>query len=38
VADARGQLPAEVADQAWREGLAMSLETAVEVARAGAPA
>jgi tetratricopeptide (TPR) repeat protein len=38
VADARAQLPAEVADRAWREGLGMPLETAVEVARGGAPA
>jgi non-specific serine/threonine protein kinase len=38
VADARAHLPDEVADQAWREGLAMPLETAVEVARGGAPA
>jgi hypothetical protein len=38
VADARAHLPPEVADQAWREGLAMPLERAVEVARGGAAA
>jgi tetratricopeptide (TPR) repeat protein len=38
VADARAHLPPEVADQAWREGLALPLERAVEVARGDAPA
>jgi predicted ATPase/class 3 adenylate cyclase len=38
VADARAHLSPEVADQAWREGLAMPLEMAVEVARGDAPA
>jgi predicted ATPase/class 3 adenylate cyclase len=38
VADARAHLSPEVADRAWREGLAMPLETAVEVARGDAPA
>jgi predicted ATPase/class 3 adenylate cyclase len=38
VADARAHLPAEVADQAWREGLALPLEAAVEVARGDARA
>jgi predicted ATPase/class 3 adenylate cyclase len=37
VADARAHLPPEVADQAWREGLALPLERAVELARGGAP-
>jgi predicted ATPase/class 3 adenylate cyclase len=37
VADARAHLSPEVADRAWREGLAMPLETAVEVARGGSP-
>ena len=35
VADARGHLPPEVADQAWREGLALSLDEAVAVAAGG---
>ena len=38
VADARAHLPPEVADQAWREGLALPPERAVEVARGDAPA
>ena len=36
VADARAHLPPEVADRAWREGLAMPLDEAVAVVR-GAP-
>jgi predicted ATPase/class 3 adenylate cyclase len=34
-ADARGHLPPGVADQAWREGLAMSLDEAVAVVAGG---
>jgi hypothetical protein len=37
VADARAHLPPEVADQAWREGLAMPLDEAVAVAGGGQP-
>jgi predicted ATPase/class 3 adenylate cyclase len=38
VADARAHLPAEAADRAWREGLAMPLDEAVAVAQGEAPA
>jgi hypothetical protein len=37
VADARAHLPPEVADRAWREGLAMPLDEAVAVVRGASP-